>query len=590
MKYLSKLFNGFGTIAVAVRITIVYAILGALWIAYSDKLLITLFDPETINHYALLQTYKGWFFILMTSILLLFLIAGNIKKLKRSEELRYETESRYRTIFENSGTAMAILDEDMNILLVNEKFSGLSGFKKKEIEGRRKWKDFIHLEDLPKMIEYLRGNNEINTDTHTGYEFRFLDKQNRIHFVLIDISRIPDTRQHIVSINDITEKKELETKYLRAQRMESIGTLSGGVAHDLNNILAPILLGVESLRKSIGDKRNERVLSIIETSAKRGTDLVQQILTFSRGIHGEHISLQPKYAIREIVDIIGATFPKTIQLKANVAHDLRHIAGNATQIHQALLNICLNARDAMTEGGTLTIEAENIDVHRGNAVNHPGVEPGSYVAFAISDTGSGISDEIKEKLFHPFFTTKDEGKGTGLGLPTVEFILRNHNGHIKVDSTPGTGSTFSLYFPVSGVPVTEDTTKPAQLPMGAGQQLLVIDDEAAICEMISEILHAYNYDVIIAKNGAEGLATYKKYKDTIDLVLTDSNMPLLGGEQLITALREANPNVKIFITTGSNDMKEQLRHLHPPIVGYLQKPYSTHSLLRQLHELLGSKQ
>ncbi len=588
MKPLDKFLYGSGTKTVAFRITIIYAILGSLWIAYSDQFLISIFKPDTVSEYALLQTYKGWFFILLTSTILFFLIINNVKKLRYSETLRHQTEREYRTIFENTGTAIVIIEADMTISLVNDKFVEITGYEKTEVEGKRKWIEFIHQDDLTKMIEYHRERRNKNDDIPSNYEFRLINKNNEIRHILISIALISGTQQSIASLIDITEKKDLEANYLRAQRMESIGTLSSGIAHDLNNILAPIMLTVEALKNSIADKKGERLLQITKSSAQRGSELVNQILTFSRGIQGDHLEIQPRNVMQEIGQIIQATFPKSIHLELHIPKDLWWISGNTTQIHQALLNICVNARDAMPDGGTLRIQAENITIHAENEHHHTNLEQGSYVLLSISDTGTGIPDEITDKLFSPFFTTKEEGEGTGLGLPTVEFIMRNHNGSIKVESEQDKGSTFKLYFPAIDVEHTGKEIHTKTPPQGKGEHLLVIDDEVAICEMISEILSSNNYNVMTAKDGAEGLAKYMKHKDKIDLILTDSNMPYLGGEKLIRSLKDANPDVKIFITTGSQEIKKQLQHLQPPVVGYLQKPYTTHTLLNQLREILNS--
>jgi len=586
VKLFDTLFNGSGTIAVAVRITIIYAVLGSLWIAFSDRLLISIFQPDTVSEYAFLQTAKGWFFILLTSSILFILIIGNVKKLRKSEDLRYETERKYRTIFENTGTAIVMIEEDMTISLVNEKFVEITGYEKSDVEQKRKWIEFVHKDDLTKMITYHRERRENNAEIPSSYEFRLQTKTNDLRYILINIALIPGTKKSVASLIDITEKKDLETNYLRAQRMESIGTLSGGIAHDLNNILAPILLSVEPLKNSVTDLKGTRLLQIIKSSAQRGSELVNQILTFSRGIQGEHLKIQPHHLIREISQIIQATFPKSIQLKTDIPNDLMWLSGNATQIHQALLNICVNARDAMPDGGSLTIQTENLTIGQDNAHNYSDLKPGNYVVITVVDTGSGIPDEIIDNLFSPFFTTKEKGKGTGLGLPTVDFIMQNHNGSVNVESKLGAGSTFRLYFPASETGPETEETQIDTIPHGNGQCLLVIDDEAAICEMISEILRSHNYNVMVAHDGTEGLATYKKHKDKIDLILTDSNMPYLGGEKLIQLLKDVNPKVKIFITTGSAETPEHLQHLHPPIIGYLKKPYSTHTLLKQLHEIL----
>lgn len=586
MKLLQRLLNGSGTLTVAFRITLIYAILGVLWIAFSDQLLITLFDPRTVSDYAQLQTYKGWFFILLTATILFFLILRNIQRLKRSEDLRYQTERTYRTIFENTGTATAILNADLTISLVNEKFSQLCGYAKHDIQGKKNWTDFFEEKDVKKIIGYHTKQRRENNGAPLNYEARLQNARGEVRHILVNVAPIGGTDQTITSVLDITDKKELEIKYLRAQRMESIGTLSGGIAHDLNNILAPIMLSVESLQKTVRDEKARRMLQIIKTSAERGSGLVNQILTFSRGAHGEYITVQPQYIIREISQIIRATFPKSIKLELDIPKDVWHICGNPTQIHQAVLNICVNARDAMPVGGTLRIEVQNRTIKPKEIPGLPELEAGPYVCITISDTGSGIPNAIRDKLFSPFFTTKKEGEGTGLGLATVDYIMRSHNGAVTVSSEEGHGSTFTLYFPATLTQQAEQKPNETVPPMGKGERLLVIDDEAAVCEMLSEILRSYNYEVIIARDGAEGIAKYVEYKDSIDLVLTDSNMPYIGGEELIRTLAEVNPSVKIFITTASEGIQERLKHLQPPIVGFLTKPYTSHSLLLTLHQLL----
>jgi two-component system, cell cycle sensor histidine kinase and response regulator CckA len=586
VKLPDRILNNSGNLAVALRITIIYAILGTLWIAYSDYLLITIFNPDTIREYALLQTYKGWFFILLTSIILILLILGNLRKLTKSEDLRHQTENRYRAIFENTGTAIAIIDKDYTISLVNEKFCRLSGQTKLDVEGKKRWIDFLDKDDLAKMVEYHRLQKKNNYSTNE--EFRFIDTHSKTHHVLVTITAISRTNQSIISILDITEMKDLESKYLRAQRMESIGTLSGGLAHDLNNILSPVVLSIESLQNSVRTEKEMRLLNIAEKSARRGIDLVNQMLTFTRGELREQIILQPRYVIKEVMQIISASFPKSIHINANIQKNLWTISGNVTQIHQAMLNICINARDAMPEGGELTVTAENCTIRYDNEQKHPGIKRGSYVVITITDTGCGIQDGIKAKLFSPFFSTKDEGKGTGLGLPTVNHILTSHNGFVNFDSTYGHGSTFRLYFPAlkSKRELSDDQLK--TFPSGNGQLLLIIDDEATVSEMLQEILKSYNYEVLTARDGAEGLAKYMKYKDKIDLVLTDSNMPFLEGDKLIQSLTNVNPDVKIFLTSGSYPANRDLENLQPPIVGYLQKPYTTNVLLTQIKDILNT--
>src|SRR6185436_14435926 len=310
------------------------------------------------------------------------------------------------------------------------------------------------------------------------------------------------------------------------QRMESIGTLAGGIAHDLNNVLAPIMMSVEMLKEKFKDEGSRRMLGILETSAKRGAGMVKQVLTFARGVDGERVLLQPKHIIKDIAKIIHDTFPKTVQLKLAVSESLWPILGDATQLHQVLLNLTVNARDAMPNGGSITIGAENCIVTELTEPPAPGLKPGFYTLIKVTDNGTGIPPEVLEKMWEPFYTTKEVGKGTGLGLSTVLGIIKSHNGVVKVQTETNKGTTFFVYLPAqdSANPnAGADTTK--QLPVGRGELILAVDDEASVLTMTKETLETFGYRVITARDGAEAIAVYSANRDEIRGVLTDMLMP-----------------------------------------------------------------
>lgn len=400
-----------------------------------------------------------------------------------------------------------------------------------------------------------------------------------------------DQPKAILTVNtDITEKKQLESQFLRAQRLESIGTLAGGVAHDLNNILSPILMTTQLLRMRNQDPQNVRWLDTIETSAKRGAELVKQVLSFSRGLKGEKTILQIGHIMGEIKQIIQGTFPKDIKIKTDFsARELWTLQGNATQIQQVLMNLCVNARDAMPEGGTLFMGAKNVTVTSDLARRYVQVKEGNYVVVKVADTGTGIPPEVLDRMYDPFFTTKDIGKGTGLGLSTVIGIVKSHGGFIDVNSKVGQGTAFRVYFPATGVPTQKQEARQYQdLPKGRGELILVVDDEATIREATKNSLEHHAYKVLLASNGAEAIALYTRHHDQIQAVLMDMMMPFLDGSKTIQALQRINPQINIIAVSGLETNEEVAKSAGMSVKRFLAKPFTTEQLLINLQKVLNS--
>lgn len=394
--------------------------------------------------------------------------------------------------------------------------------------------------------------------------------------------------QAVLTINtDITDRRKIEGQFLRAQRVESIGNLAGGIAHDLNNVLAPIMMSIGLLKLTPRDDEELRVLNTIESSARRGADMVRQVLSFARGVEGNPVSTSPRRIITDALAVISETFPKSIHCETVVPQDIWSMVGDLTQLHQILLNLCVNARDAMPDGGKLTIKAANFYVDEHYAKLNRGNQVGPHVVLTVSDTGTGIPAEIREKIFDPFFTTKEIGKGTGLGLATVTTIVRSHRGFVRLISEVGLGSTFEIYFPAEAH-VSPDTTDvvSAGVLRGAGQCILVVDDELAVRTVSQRALEAFGYRVLLAKNGAEAVARYAKSKDEIAAVITDMMMPIMDGPALIHALEKINPGIKVLGVSGLNDGystggKGKARPRH-----FLSKPYTAETLLEALQRVL----
>jgi PAS domain S-box-containing protein len=387
--------------------------------------------------------------------------------------------------------------------------------------------------------------------------------------------RDPDGKpRSILSINtDITGRKQLEQQFLRAQRMESIGTLAGGIAHDLNNVLAPVIMSVDLLKHRLANPADREILDIVGASARRGADMVQQILSFARGMEGRRVEVDVGRILQEVVRIIGDTFPKSIRVELERAPRLHTVHADPTQLHQVLLNLCVNARDAMPEGGVLRLRATNANNDE------------ARVRVEVEDTGTGIPANLLGKIFDPFFTSKEPGKGTGLGLSTALAIVRGHGGSLEVSSVPGEGTIFTMFLPA----LRRDGERPAvtaspSLPRGRGETVLIVDDEASIRHITRQTLEAYGYEVLDAADGAEGVALFIARRFEIDVVLTDMAMPRLDGNALIRELHRIDPAVPVIGVSGVSSI--------PPLeeekeaVRFLPKPYTTSALLTALREVL----
>ncbi len=393
---------------------------------------------------------------------------------------------------------------------------------------------------------------------------------------------------HFVAIKqDVTEKKMLESRLLRSQRLESVGRLASGIAHDLNNILAPMLMSGPVLREAISDPDIRQLVDTIESSAVRGAGIIKQLLTFSRGVEGERVPVQLKSLVMDMLNIIRETFPKNIVAAREAPANPWLVRGDATQLHQILMNLCVNARDAMPGGGKLTLELENVEVNEAVASMNPGASPGRYVALSVTDTGTGIPPENLDKIFDPFFTTKELGQGTGLGLSTVIGIVKSHSGFIQVNSRVGQGTQFKVYLPACETPKdSEKKLKLDPLTQGRGELVLLVDDEESIRRVARQTLERHGYRMIEASDGTQGLAQYKQHQPDVRLVITDVVMPFMDGPAFIRSLRQINPQIRIIAMSG-HQSKASAGHLPPQSVqALLAKPFDAAELLQSLKQAL----
>jgi two-component system cell cycle sensor histidine kinase/response regulator CckA len=511
-------------------------------------------------------------------------IRNDITERKRGEEQLQEQA----TLLDNAQDAILVRDLEDKILFWNKSAERIYGWKKHEVLGLNireiVYKNNIGQYDDAKRAVLRKGEwkGELRQLTKDGKD---IIAESR--WTLVRGER-GEPKSVLVINTDVSEKRRIEAQFLRAQRMESIGTLASGIAHDFNNLLSPILMSIQLLNDRISDEDGRRLLAMLQASAERGASLVKQVLSFARGVQGERITLQTRHLIKEIVKILEDTLPKSIEVEYEASEDLSVVAGDATQLHQVLMNFCVNARDAMPAGGKLTIKAANVEIDESYARMNLEAKPGRFVMISIADNGSGIPSHIVHKIFEPFFTTKEQGKGTGLGLSTALGIVKGHGGFINVYSEAGRGSQFKIYLPVAETPFTVQAESSDSVPLGQGQLILVVDDEIAIREVTKGTLETYGYRALTAADGTEAIALYAQHKDEIRVVLTDLMMPYMDGPVTIRALRKLNPHVKIIASSGLAD-NGKLAEVNGGIQSFLPKPYTAQKLLTTLEELLSEE-
>jgi PAS domain S-box-containing protein len=490
-------------------------------------------------------------------------------------------------LLEKARDAILVRDLGGKILFWNNGAERIYGWTRQEAVGR-------NIDELlysnPKQFEEANGL-AIKQGEWYG-EIRHRTRDQREITIEARWTLIRDDSGHpksVLAINtDITDKKKIEAQFMRSQRMESIGTLAGGIAHDLNNILAPIILSIDFLKAVSDHPQAKKMLEIIDVSAKRGAEIVRQVLSFARGAEGQRVAIQMEHILKELELIIRDTFPKNIRLQFSAPNKTRAILGDPTQLHQILLNLCVNARDAMPAGGTLAIDVENCEVDEQYAAMNIGAKAGSYVTVSTTDSGTGIPRDLLDRIFEPFFTTKEVNKGTGLGLSTVMAVVKNHDGFVNVYSELGKGTTFKVYLPAIASRFEERKQRAFEvsLPRGNGEMVLVVDDETSILSITSQTLQAYGYKVMTAADGADALAIYVQHRDEIAVVLTDMMMPVMDGMATIQALMRVNPAAKIIAASGLVANGGAANEPGRGIKGFLSKPYTAETLLTAIRSIL----
>ena len=503
---------------------------------------------------------------------------------------RKRLETRFRRLVDSNAQGVFFWNKMGEITRANDAFLQLVRYTQEDLKaGLLNWAnmtppEFAHLDQ--RAMEELAA-----TGVCASYEKEFILKDGARVPVLLGAAIFEDKPDEgVCFVLDLTERKKLEQQFLRAQRMESIGTLAGGIAHDLNNVLAPITMSIDLLKMKFTDKSSQELLATLGSSAQRGAEMVRQVLSFARGVEGRKMEVQVKHLLKDIEKIANDTFPKNIHVRSIIPNELWTILGDPTQLHQVLLNLCVNARDAMPNGGTLTISAENVHLDEHYAGLNPDAHPGSYVFLQITDTGTGMPPGIIEKIFDPFFTTKEIGKGTGLGLSTSLAIVKSHGGFIRVYSEPGKGTTFKAYFPgQTEFSAEAEAEIAAELPRGNGEFILVIDDEANVRQITRQTLEAFGYRVVVASDGAEAVAIVARQDTEIAVVLTDMMMPVMDGPATIQVLLRLKPDLPIIAASGLSADGRVTQAAGLGVKHFLSKPYSADALLQVLRQILSAK-
>lgn len=526
--------------------------------------------------------------------------ALDITEQKRVEEALRASEERYKSIVENSHDGIVIVDDSFHLEYVNDELCRMLGYRKDEVLGAD-FRGFLDEESLQYTVARYK-RRQAGENVPPRYEINLVTKDKKKRRVETSLSIIPGgtgKTKTIAQLLDITERKEaeeekkrLEAQLLQAQKMEAVGTLAGGVAHDFNNLLQAILGYTQMLLlEKEKDSPEFTKLKQIEKSAHRASELTRQLLTFSRKVESELRPLDLNNEVRQAQKILERTIPKMIDMELYLQKEAWTINADPMQMEQIVLNVAVNARDAMPEGGTLVFETENVLLDREYCATHLGATPGRYVLLSISDTGMGMDKETVEHIFEPFYTTKEVGKGTGLGLAMVYGIVKNHGGYIMCYSEPGQGTTFKIYFPAIEADGHVETSYAVETELRGGDEtILLVDDEESLRGMGKEILERFGYRIIAVPDGEKALEIYREKGEQIDLVILDLVMPGMGGTRCMEELLRIHPRLKVIIASGYAVNGRTKEALDAGAEGFIRKPYELGQMLGVVRKVLDREQ
>ena len=514
--------------------------------------------------------------------------------LEKTMDALRKSEKRFREMANLLPTVICEMDINYKITYVNESAYKTFGYSRADVEAGLNAMNIIHPDDKQKAID--NGIKIFKGEKISGQEYRMFAKNGEELTILIQSSPLyvdgkpAGLRSSMTDVTELKkaeeERKKLEEQLIQSQKMESIGRLAGGIAHDFNNILAVILGYADLMKIKYSDETSEVGYAVrqIISNAKRAKGLTVQLLGFARGGKYNPIPLSMNTMIMEAINILEKMFENNIAVKYDFENNIAACEADKNQIDQVLANIIINAKDAMPDGGEIFIKTENVYFDKESVLKTPEVEPGDYVKISIADTGIGIPEKIIDKIFEPFFSTKEAGKGTGLGLATVYGIIKNHHGHFEVKSKPGEGTIFTFYLPASGKTVFEEEIEGGIIE--GDELILVVDDNESVREVVQAQLEYLGYRVLLGCDGIEATKVFKKQSKEIKLVLLDMIMPNMAGRETYFALKDINPEVKILLMSGFSQNEKAMEILNDGAIGYLQKPIEFKKLSRAIAEAI----
>ena len=580
---------------------------GALYLLF----VAAVFLAGNCNHYRLCVINNV--FMVATTLVLLIAVHSNFKTRVRAYNYRREldrtsaklhqytdllesrvaeSEANYATLVNNADEAIFVLEDDV-ITFPNPSTAKLLGHDTREL-GCFNFVDFVIPDHRQQVLDaYLEVAGWNKTITLDAIKISRADNDIRVIMLTIVPVEWRGRKALLHFARDITERQKLEAELLQAQKMEAIGTLAGGVAHDFNNVLQIITGYIQLLEiRQLCNDDGQRLVRNIKKAVDRASNITRQLLMYSRKTDFNPVPIDVNEHIVTVCRLLERTIPRMISINLHLQGDLKRIEAEPIQFEQVIMNLAVNARDAMPDGGRLDISTENIHVDESMARKHAGLETGDYVLLKVSDTGTGMDEQTLRRIFEPFFSTKEEGKGTGLGLAMVYGIITKHGGAIYCSSTPGQGTTFSIFLPVYQEQATEnlsaktETSDPALSDQEAGL-ILIVDDEAGILEIEKEMLVMHNYKVLTAGSGEEALEIFRKHGAEIRLVILDINMPGMGGYNCLIELKKLNPSLDVIIATGYAEEQHVKKVKEAGVSDIIKKPFKIDDLIPRIRAILG---
>ncbi len=517
-----------------------------------------------------------------------FLSCDDLTDREKAEDALRISEEKYRTVLHASPDPVVIYDMNGNAAYINPAFTQVFGWETDELLGDRI--DFVPDENWPETKDMI--DKVLAGVSFSGHETRRYTKNGRLIDVSISAAVYKDrkgkSQGSIINLRDITEKKELEAQLFQAHKMEAVGTLAGGIAHDFNNILQAISGYTQILMMDAKtDSPDFNTLRAIEKAAQRASELVRRLLIFGRKVNSKLRPVDLNHEVTQVSRMLERTIPKMIGIELRLADNLRLINADPVQLEQILMNMGVNARDAMAGSGKLCFETRSILLDREACKTHLLSKPGEYLLLRISDTGHGMDKDTRDRIFEPFFTTKQTGQGTGLGLSMVYGIVKNHGGEIACTSAPEQGTIFDIYFPVLALEKTETVVGWESKELAPGKEsILLVDDEKFILDIGKNILERVGYRVLTAESGEQGLERYRDPENSIDLVILDINMPGMGGNRCMKALLEKDPAAKIIIASGYASKGYEKEAIATGAAGFIGKPYKLSEMMSKVRDVL----